>query len=991
MAQDSDLADRAALVLKQNCWECHGPRTQQSGLRLDSRDAILKGGNSKTPAILSGDSAGSLIIRKITSTDPLVRMPMARKALDPAEIELLKQWIDVGSPWPQNTNSSEHWAYKIPKKKDFLQSNTQKNPIDYFISEKLKISNLEPTETADKHTLVRRTYLEMIGIPPSLEEIADFVNDRSDDAYERLLTQLVASPRYGEHQAVRWLDIARYADTNGYEKDRPRTMWPYRDWVINAFNDNMPFDQFITEQLAGDLLPNATESQKIATGFHRNAMLNEEGGIDAAEDRFKRTVDRTNTTGTALLGLTVACAQCHNHKYDAISRKEYYQLFAYFNDTEETVLPIVDEKVISKQSELDAMVAALNEEIIDSVQDDSETQNAFDKWVDEFEKKAVRWSFPLILEAASLKGATLVKLSDSSILATGDIPNDDTYSILFETLGSPLIAIRLEVLPHESLPGGGPGRGTILAEGDFLLTSFEMYNRDAFDMQYSIPLATASASYTTKNRSALQALDGLDDTGWSIKGGTGNAHRAVFVFSEATKSDKNVYRVVLRQDYIHQHTLGRFRVSYATASDNPGNLVPLSMPAFPYPHDIERILSMPTVERSEGDLTTLREFYFREVASEYNELREKREAQRKARPKLAKTLTMSPRTPARETRMYNRGEFLSPRQKVKADVPAVLHDMDPDQPQDRIALSDWLTSPENPLTARVLANQLWQQVFGRGIVETSEDFGVRGSPPSHPELLDWLAVELIDSGWDMQAMHKLMVSSDAFKRSSATTPEQLEQDPNNILLSRGPRFRLTAESIRDAALQAAGLLSATVGGPSVYPPEPAGVDRLAYSKSNWPTSEGDARHRRTMYTYWKRTSPYAGGTTFDVPSREETCVRRQRSNTPLQALTLMNDTVFTEIAQALGKRVLNQQGSVSDKIDYLFLAALSRPPDKVERKAIQEFFKQQRKEFKKNSDVARNLSGALGALTSTDELPELAAWVAVSRIVLNLDEMIVRG
>jgi hypothetical protein len=949
---------------------------QRSELRLDTRDGVLKGGASGMAAILLGNHAESGLIQRVTSKDASYRMPFGRKALNAPAVAILKEWIDIGAPWPESLDLKDHWAFNKP---EGMGIQTTGNPIDTFINFRLGIAELTANTEADKYTLVRRAYLELTGIPPTLEEVETFVADEKEDAYERLIDRLFDSPRYGEHQAVRWLDIARYADTNGYEKDRPRTMWPYRDWVINAFNENMPFDQFIIEQLAGDLLPSATESQRIATGFHRNAMLNEEGGIDAAEDRFKRTVDRTNTTGTALLGLTVSCAQCHNHKYDPISRKEYYQLFAYFNDTEETVFDISDEQTAHAQSKAYTTAAALNEKLLKNALDDE----AFEKWKTDLSGKASRWEDVHLTGVSSMKGATLDILGDNSVLATGDVPNDDTYKIAFTSPISKPTAIQLEVLSHISLPGDGPGRGTILAEGDFLLTGVEIEYRREGETEFNpVSLAGATEDYAAENRSASQALDGKDDTGWSVKGETGKGHRAVFNIEQPSTLGNGSYIVTLHQDYIHQHTIGRFRIT-VTAKEHAE--------ALPVPSEVETILVTPTRPPHSAETEPLKRYYALHVSPADAELRKKRDDALKNRPRFAQTLTMSPRFPPRETRMYNRGEFLSPRRKVEPGVPEILHYIDQRLPQNRLTLAKWLVSAENPLTARVLANQLWQQVFGRGIVETTEDFGVRGSPPSHPRLLDWLALSLVSSDWDMQALHRDMVTSATFKRSTAVTPEMLELDPNNIYLARGPRFRLTAEAIRDSALHSAGLLSDLIGGPSVFPPEPPGVEKLAYSKSSWPTSKGEARHRRSMYTYWKRTSPYATGMTFDMPTREEACVRRSRTNTPLQALTLLNDTVFTEIAQALGKRVLNHKGSVNEKIDFLFLSTISRYPDKVEQKTIRDFFKKQKNDLQKEAETARAIGGALSVLTTTDELPELAAWVAVSRIMLNLDEMIVRG
>jgi hypothetical protein len=786
---------------------------------------------------------------------------------------------------------------------------------------------------------------------------------------------LIAMPQYGERQARRWLDVARYADTNGYEKDRPRSIWPYRDWVIDAFNANMPYDQFIVEQMAGDLLPNATESQKVATGFHRNSMFNEEGGIDAAEDWYKRTVDRVNTTATAFLGLTMACAQCHDHKYDPISHREYFAFAAFINDSGEETLSLRDEAIEQKREKAFAEIRKEEDRLLRQAKIDSVIQADFDAWVTKTRTLSSEWHVLLPITMTSAEGATLELLDDGSVLATGDVPNEDTYTLEFDLGATEVSALRLEVLPHESLPGGGPGRGEILADGDFLLTGIRAELIVAEDAQ-PIAIAGATQDFAAKDNEAAKALDDSADTGWSVKGATGKPHAAVFEFAAPVAADSGRLRLVLEQDFIHQHVIGRFR---ASVTSRPAPVVASGVPA-----EIETALL------DDEDPELVLRHYALDVAPALENERKKLAERRAAVPKLPTSLVMTAREEPRTTVLYHRGEFLQPREEVAPGVLAVLPPLPNGVETDRLALARWIASAENPLTARVAMNRLWQQVFGRGLVNTVEDFGTRGDKPTHPELLDWLAAEFVRSGWDHQHMHFLMVTSAAFRRSANAPPDALEQDPENLLLARGARPRLEAETIRDLALAASGLLNDRVGGPSVYPPQPVGVAEVAYDGAPWPTSTGADRYRRGLYTYMKRTTPYAAGVTFDAPTGEEICPQRARTTTPLQALTLLNDKVYLEAAQALAKRVMDHAESDAARIAYAYMLVLAREPDATEAARITDFLSTTRGALQSDAARARQVAGPIGVLSAAPS-PELAAWTAVCRAILNLDETITRG
>ncbi|HEX7896711.1 MAG TPA: PSD1 and planctomycete cytochrome C domain-containing protein [Planctomycetota bacterium] len=880
-----DFARDVRPLFARRCLECHGPAKRKGGLRLDLRSEALRGGDNG-PALAP---AGHLWVR-VNSADPDEQMPPKGDRLTAGELDLLRRWLAAGAPWPEDASGarviSDHWAFQAVKRP--APPAKARHPIDAFVAAELEKRGLALSPPADRRTLARRLSLDLIGLPPSPEEVDAFV---ADGDYDKLVDRLLASPHYGERWARRWLDLARYADTNGYEKDRARSIWPWRDWVIRAINEDLPFDRFTIEQLAGDLT-----GAPLATGFHRNTMTNEEGGIDVEEFRFESVVDRVGTTATVWLGLTVACAQCHSHKFDPITQREYYRLFAYFNNADEPEVPVADPAVAKKREDVLNRIRELEATLL--ARDEPEVYAAWKAG------QTVRWTHAPPVEVTATKGGTFDVLADDSVLVSGDNPNNNAYTVTLPRGGR---AVRLEVLPHESLPEGGPGRAPLFQTGDFLLSEIRVEGAK---------IAAGFHSYAQGGRSAAQAFDGKLDTGWSVKGRTGEAHHAVFVFEEPVQG---LVKVTLTQEYIHQMTIGRFR--FSTTDDVPAEAGPAAVDEKHW-----RLSVRASPEREE--IAKLR----------------------KSLPRFATTLVMKERRPelARKTRVHHRGLFLAPKEEVEPGVPAVLP---PTDAKDRLGFARWLVDAKNPLTPRVLVNRHWQAFFGRGLVATLENFGVRGETPSHPALLDWLASEVVERKWSIKALHRLIVTSETYRQASTVSAEHLAKDPENRWYARAARFRLEAELLRDQALAVSGLLDRRIGGPSVHPPQPEGVWETAYGSPQWPSSQGGDRYRRGLYTYMKRAAPYAAFACFDAPSGEFCAARRDRSNTPLQALNLLNDAVYMEAARALGKGAATA--------DALFRRVLGRSPTPSER------------------DVLDGFAAKHG-------------WEKAARVVLNLDETVTR-
>jgi len=980
-------------ILSDKCLQCHGPdeTTRKARLRFDTQEGAM----AKPGVIVPGDSVASRLIRRVTSTDPdqVMPPPSTGHQLTLKEVAQLKQWIDEGAKWAQ------HWAYiapvrpALPALRDGGALSVQ-NPIDAFVRARLEREGLKPAPEADRLTLLRRVTFDLTGLPPTLAEAEAFLADKSPQAYERLVDRLLASPHYGERWARPWLDLARYADSHGYEKDRPRVMWKYRDWVINALNADKPFDQFTIEQLAGDLLPGATNEQLIATGFHRNTMLNQEGGVDDEEARWETLVDRTNTTSTVWLGSTLGCAQCHNHKYDPFSQKEYYQLLAFFDAHEYRmlVMPGSEGWVIEPELELPTPEQAARRSALQAEIKEVESQlkaetpalsGAQQRWEDEVRSAAQNWQPLSPHQLVSTAGTGLRQLPDQSILAaspeSGAVIASDVYelTLTLPALAGPLTGLRLEVLPDPSLPKSGPGRDIY---GNYVMTGFEAALLTAAGRSEPLSFAQVQVDDAV-GRSTLDA-----PYRWSIdatRDEQRQARQAVFLLAHPpTLSEGTKLRVRIDQESrVVNQGLGRVRLSVTTA-ENPLRIVEL-------PLRLRRTLAAAPGERTskqQEDLVA----QFRQVTPLLKKERDRLAALRRAIDDLgiikAPIIRERQSTEVPSTELRIRGGYTNRGERVYAATPASLNPWPANAPVNRLGLARWLVSADNPLTTRVMVNRFWEQLFGRGLVETSEDFGRQGSAPTHPELLDWLAVEFRVGGWSVKRLVRLMVTSATYRQSSHF--DRAVDDPYNRLLARGPRFRLDAETIRDAALLASGLLDARVGGPSVFPVQPEGIWANPYDGSSvkWTTSAGTDIYRRSLYTFLRRTAPYPMMTTFDAPSREFCTVRRVRTNTPLQALNLLNDEALFDMARALAERMRgDQDGGVAARLGYGFRRCLTRAPSTAELARLERLYHEQLEIYRRDPAAARQVAKGMAG-----DPAEAAALTMVANVLLNLDEMLTK-
>ncbi len=837
-------------IFQARCTRCHGAEQQRSQLRLDSRTGALRGGMSGA-VVLPGDSRGSALFQRITGVlQP--SMPFEGSPLPAEEIARIQTWIDAGAPGAVDAEPPDqrHWAYRKPVRPEppaVANAAWIRNPIDRFVLARLEREGLTPAPEANRETLIRRVSLDLVGLPPTLAEVDAFLADTSPDAYEKVVDRLLASPHYGERWARPWLDLARYADTNGYEKDRRRSAWMYRDWVIDALNQDLSFRDFTIQQIAGDMLPGATTAQKIATGFHRNTLLNQEGGIDVEEARWETLVDRVNTTAFTWLGSTVACAQCHNHKFDPISQKDYYRMMAFFDNAEYRVqglgevvtdkwivepdLELAPPEVLKKRDALKAEAEALKKTI-----DASDLGAEIAAWETALESRPPRWIVLRPVRFTSAYTAALEKKEDGSLLVSGPKPERDTYTVTVRTPGAAITALRLEALPDPSLPASGPGRSS---SGNFVLTRLGVRAGPE-----TIPLVRAVADFSEDGRSVAQAIDESEDSGWSIDGQQGRAHTAVFLPGKPIRAGGGTLTVTLEHTAGSPgSTLGRFRLS-ATSSANPWGGIQV-------PEEIRKILDTAPMARTAEQTKVLTDYY-RPLAASLDAPRARLAAVRRELEAIQIPTAMVLRERAGSeppsTLLRVRGSYMSPGERVYAATPAFLPPIPEGRPRNRLGLAYWLVDEENPLTARVAVNRSWEQLFGRGLVLTSEDFGTQGEPPTHPELLDWLATTFTSQGWSAKKLHRLMVTSATYRQSSRATPALLERDPYNRLLARGPRFRVEAETVRDIALAVSGLLSPKVGGPSVFPDQPDGVWDNPYSKDKWTLSEGEDRYRRSLST-----------------------------------------------------------------------------------------------------------------------------------------------
>ncbi len=999
-------------IFAANCYQCHSAKKVASQLRLDAKAAAMKGGLSGA-VIVPGNSKDSRLLHRVLGLNDEARMPMGGTALKPEQIELIKRWIDEGAAWPEGDGAtgrqgdganepSKHWAFIAPNRPALPEVKNKawaRTPIDRFILAGIEKNGLTASPEAGKETLIRRLSLDLTGLPPTLKEIDQFLADTSPQAHEKLVDRLLASPHYGERWGRWWLDAARYADTNGFEKDLPRSIWPYRDWVIKAFSEDKKFDQFTIEQLAGDLLPNPTLDQRVATGFLRNSMLNQEGGVDPEQFRVEGLIDRVDAVGKAFLGLTVNCAQCHNHKFDPIAQKEYYQFYAFLNNDDEPEIEVPDAKLSRKREEILSKIAGIEDDLI-AKQPDLPKRMA--EWEQSVRYDESQWTPLTDADIFAAFGVKFDKLEDGSFIARGDNSTSNNYKITARTTLKNITGFRVEFLSDPNLPRGGPGRAP---DGSFYVTEFAvdaspMGPMDKAAATSKIALANATADFERPDFPVKNVIDGDLKTHWYSDAGPGRRNQSrkmvfatqqpagpvgydggtILNFQLTQKFDDSIKPGNVMQN------IGRFRIS-ATTAQNPK--------ADPLSTNVRKILALPAAQRTKSQQREVFSFY-RTTRADWPEAvaanKQIDEAMREW-PYGVTTMALSNRPVPRETHLFKRGDWKRPGDAVTPGTPAVLHAFPKDAPRNRLGLAEWIVDKNNPLTARVIVNRIWQQYFGEGLITTPEDFGARCERSSHPELLDWLAREFIESGWSIKHIHRLIVNSATYRQSSNLTPKLQEADPTNRWLARAPRQRVESETIRDIALAASGLLSQKIGGPSVYPPIPDGVLSLGYgAQMPWPTSTGEDRYRRAMYTFWKRSVPYPSMIIFDQPNGDFSCTRRIKSNTPLQALTTLNDQVFMEIAQGLALRIFKEGGANdAEKMAYAFRLCAGRRADEFELKRLLALLTDQQNFFTGRTSAAVYISSTdLNKLPEDIDLHKLAQWTMVARVLLNLDETITK-
>ncbi len=996
-------------ILSDNCYHCHGPdaESREAELRMDQKDSVFAERDDYW-IIQPGKPDESELIARLSASDLDELMPPVEsgKELTAEQIELMRRWVSAGAPW------KEHWSFVPPSRpqlSDVKHLEGARNEIDYFIAQHLATAGLKPETPADSRTLVRRLYLDLTGLPPASEQVEKFLADSDDDAYERLVDELLASPQYGERMTVAWLDQARYADTNGFSIDGGRHMWLWRDWVIHAYNQNMPFDQFVIEQLAGDLLPEATTDQLVATGFNRNHMITHEGGTINEENLANYAFDRVRTTAEVFLGLTMGCAQCHDHKYDPITQRDYYRFLAYFNTLGDkgrdgnggvNSIPKTEATSILGRDEIEAK--QLRTQLQNLQQQMKLPLDSQAAWEEQARREIADLGQDLVLVPAEiLKFSTPnrgggFELREEQTLYLKD-GGGRSPSILTKIAQEEVTGLRLVFYPDESFKDGGLGYGEREGlEGSFLLTSFSAsataLPSEQVDLYEMIDIRSATASASHPDHPAVDCITPTDTEGWSPGPNLTTPQSITFQFRQPIHASETPYlTVMLVWGGGENLTGGKCRIYTISGNDDQSNL----------PQDIRDLLDIASDQRNPQQTERLRS-YHASVAPERTNLR----FQIKNLGGRLKTLTekyevmvMNSAMKPRDTHILNRGQYDQPGELVTAGVPASLPQPSANLPQNRLGLAQWLVEPDHPLTSRVAVNRLWQMFFGRGIVSSSADFGSQGAPPSHPELLDWLAREFVESEWDVKHLVKTMVMSAAYRQSSVTSPEKLEADPYNQLLSRGPRFRLEAEFVRDAVLHVSGLLTQRIGGPSVRPYQPPNLWReVSHYGSSPATSQvfvqdhGERLYRRSMYTYWKRTVPPPSMISFDAPSRETCTMQRERTNTPLQALVMLNDPQFVEASRNFAERILHSGTETDARIRFAFEQALARLPSDEELEIVRQTLKNELTRFRENPDAAAAYLRYGEAKRDPDlALEEHAAWTTVATLIFNLSEMITKG
>ncbi|HEY4313852.1 MAG TPA: PSD1 and planctomycete cytochrome C domain-containing protein [Pirellulales bacterium] len=1018
-------------ILSNNCFKCHGPdaRERQAELRLDISEEARKPTATGALAIVPGKPDESELVARIFATDEAALMPppASHKQLSQRERETLRRWVAEGAEY------QPHWSFIVPERPELptvQHTAWPRNAIDNFVLARLEREGLLPSPEADRATLLRRVTLDLTGLPPTPAEVDAFMLDNSADAYEKVVDRLLTSPHFGERLALDWLDAARFADTNGYHIDNGRDMTRWREWVIDSFNQNVPFDRFTIEQVAGDLLEGATISQKIASGFNRNHMINFEGGAIPEEYHTAYIVDRVNTTGTVWLGLSVGCSQCHDHKFDPITQKDYYRLYAFFNNVPEKGLdgqtgnspPFLKLPSPEQQHQLDelgATIARLEQQISGPVAEIDEAQLAWE--ASQANRAVPQWRTATPESITAEGGATFTRLDDGSLLATGANPANDVYTITIDSAAlastesgrtAPLTAIRVEALPDDSLSERGPGRS---GNGNLVLTQVVTSVESANAAPQPVPLGSAWADFSQKDFDVTGAIDDKPETGWALHPEMGKPHAATFALGQPVELKPGAKLVVrlLFQSQFAQHQIGRLRISLTDAVDprEPSAL----------PEGVAKILATPAAERSDAQRNELRTHYRDNVSPQVREMKEQLTAAKKSHVQLEKaipsSMVMQEMEKPRDTFMLERGQYDKRGEQVTPGVPAALPPLPSGAPANRLGLARWLVDRSHPLVPRVAVNRYWQLFFGTGLVKTAEDFGSQGEQPSHPELMDWLAAQFRDGSvsltdtassgapdagpWDVKALCRLIVTSATYRQSSHARPDLAARDPDNRLLGRAPRARLIAEFIRDQALAVSGLLNDQIGGASVSPYQPPGLwEELAFRADgkNWTAqtytqSHGPELYRRTMYTFWKRTSPPPTLITFDAPDRETCTVRRATTNTPLQALVLLNDPTYVEASRKLAERIMTEAPqSLEERIAFAFRLATARRPSEGEIGVLRRVYEEQLASYRANADAAQKLL-SVGEAARNDKLDaaELAAWTMVASMILNLDETVTKG
>ena len=971
-------------VLSDNCLSCHGQDEshRKADLRLDTREGALM-------QIKVGKPDVSELIARIVSDDEDELMPPPKShkpRLKPEQVTMLKRWISEGAVW------GKHWSFELAVKAKLTDAKA--HPVDDLVTKRLAKDGLALAPRTAKHTLIRRASFDLIGLPPTPEEVAAFENDASSDAFAKVVKRLLDSPHFGERMAMWWLDAARYSDTDGFQSDAERTNWPWRDWVVSAFNSNMRFDQFTIEQFAGDLLPNATPEQKLATCFHRNHMTNGEGGRDPEESRVDYVIDRVNTIGTTWLGLTLGCTQCHTHKFDPISHADYYSLTAFFNSIDEDgKAGSAAKPYMSYKSNLTAPALADAQWLVDErtpleAAARKKAEKPFEPWLTAHMKETrigfKAWHPLTANKLETNEGTKLAQTSSAIVTASGPNPKQDEYRFITTVTLPRVTGLKLEVLPLN----GALSRG---ANGEFILTDVKVQVRSKDSAQVRDILvrgAVADAQAESKTRQYGDVKGTLDDdprNGWTTKGHPKDKpHVAVYELAEPLVLSANEELMI---ELRHRSTDGdaniaSFRLS---VTDQAGETV-RSVKASP----MEYLAATKATDATKLD-AKLRALLFDQFLEDYAPFREAKASLDRAKKQLAEikkasgnvnVMVLAERKEPRDTFVLVRGVWDKHGDKVKQDVPAAIAPWPESTSRDRLGLAKWIVSKDNPLTARVIVNHFWQMLFGTGLVRTPEDFGLQGERPTQPELLDWLAVEFMESGWDVKHLFTLITSSATYQQDSATKPEFLARDPENRLLARGPRFRLPSWMLRDAALRTAGLINPALGGPPVRPYQPAGVwEEMFMGRFTYEPSEGALQHRRTLYAFWRRA--IAPTFLFDSAQRRVCEVRNARTNTPLQALTLLNDETFMEASRTLALQLVKQGGDATTRLQWLSKRVLSRDATPQELSVLTRELDRALKHYRERPDDAPKY-----LQSSPANATEVAAYTVVASLMLNLDEAI---